>query len=150
MESRVEKAKQLFTDGCNCAQAVAAAYADCFGMSFEDAMRASEAFGGGLGRLRRTCGAVSGMCMLVGLKYSKGQPNDLDTRALIYEKVQYLVKRFEQMNSTSICGDLLGENRPNDNGATPTTRNNEFYQKRPCIGCVEDCARLVEEVLLCD
>lgn len=148
MESRVEKAKQLFESGSNCAQAVVGAYADLFNMKFEDAMRASEFLGGGLGRLRRTCGAVSGMCMIASLKLSHGNPSDVDTRAEVYAKTQELVSRFEEINNSSICADLLGQNMPKDTGATPEARDANFYKKRPCVECVADCARLLEEFLL--
>ena len=150
MESRVEKAKELFANGCNCAQAVVGAYCDIFGMSFEDAMRASEAFGGGLGRLRRTCGAVSGMCMIASLKYSGRNPLQNDTRAIVYEKVQNLVSEFEKMNGTSICAELLGESKPKDNSPVPEARTAEYFHKRPCAEYVAICAKMVEDYLLCD
>ena len=148
MESRVEKAKKLFESGCNCAQAMVGAYADLFNISFEDAMRASEFLGGGLGRLRRTCGAVTGMCMIASLKLSHGNPSEVDTRADVYAKVQELVSRFEEANGSSICADLLGESNPKDNSTTPEKRNAQYSKKRPCVECVADCARLVEEFLL--
>lgn len=145
---RVQKAIDLFKSGCNCSQAVICAYSDLFGMDGETAMRVSEGFGGGMGRMRLTCGAVSGMFMLVGLKYSKGIPKDLETRTKIYDTVQQMAKAFEEKNGSIVCGDLLGINKPKDTGATPTERNGEFYKKRPCVGCVEDCARLVEKYLI--
>lgn len=145
---RVQKAVDLFKSGCNCSQAVICAYCDLFGMDEETAMRVSEGFGGGMGRMRLTCGAVSGMFMLAGLKYSKGVPKDLETRARIYDTVQQMAKAFEEKNGSIVCGDLLGINKPKDIGAEPTKRDKEFYKKRPCVGCVEDCARLVEEYLM--
>ena len=143
---RAKKAGELFTEGCNCSQAVVAAYADMVGLSEEDALRASEAFGGGLGRLRRTCGAVSGMCMLAGLKYSKAEKGDIQTRTLIYETVQRLVARFEELNGTSICAELL-EGTAVTKGSEPTPRTKEFYQRRPCKNVVEECAKIVYEEL---
>ena len=145
---RIKKAKDLFESGCNCSQAVICAYSDLFGMDETTAMRVSEGFGGGMGRMRLTCGAVSGMFMLAGLKYGKGIPNDLETRTKVYDTVQKMAKEFEEMNGTIVCGDLLGINKPNDTGAVPTERNSEFYKKRPCVGCVEDCAKIVEKYLL--
>ncbi|MCC8160822.1 MAG: C-GCAxxG-C-C family protein [Oscillospiraceae bacterium] len=145
---RVQKAVELFKEGCNCSQAVVCAYSDLFGMDNNSAMRASEGFGGGMGRMRLTCGAVSGMCMLAGLKYGKGIPKDLETRTKVYDTVQKMAKEFEEKNGSVICGDLLGINKPKDTGAVPTERNGEFYKKRPCVGCVEDCARLVEKYLI--
>ncbi len=145
---RVEKAKELFESGCNCSQAVICAYSDLFGMDETTAMRVSEGFGGGMGRMRLTCGAVSGMFMLAGLKYGKGIPDDLATRTLVYETVQKMAREFEEMNGSIVCGDLLGLNKPQDNGAVPTKRDGEFYKKRPCVGCVEDCAKIVEKYLI--
>lgn len=145
---RIQKAKDLFEQGCNCSQAVICAYSDLFGMDEATAMRVSEGFGGGMGRMRLTCGAVSGMFMLAGLKYGKGIPNDLETRTKVYDTVQKMAKEFEAMNGTIVCGDLLGINKPKDTGAVPTERNSEFYKKRPCVGCVEDCAKIVEKYLI--
>ena len=59
-----------------------------------------------------------------------------------------MAKDFEEMNGSIVCGDLLGINRPADNGAQPTKRDEKFYKKRPCVGCVEDCAALAEKYLL--
>ena len=146
--NRIEKAKELFTNGYNCSQAVVGAYCDLFGMDFETAMKVSEGFGGGMGRMRLTCGAVTGMFMLVGLKNSKAQAKDLETRTEVYSTVQKMAKEFEEMNGSIVCGDLLGINKPKDDGAVPTKRDDNFYKKRPCVGCVEDCAMLVEKYLL--
>ena len=145
---RVQKAIELFQSGYNCSQSVIGAFCDEFGMDFDTAMKVSEGFGGGMGRMRLTCGAVSGMFMLVGLKYSKAQGGDTETRTKIYETVQKMANEFEKTNGSIVCGDLLGMNRPKDNGAVPTPRTEGFYKKRPCIGCVEDCASLVEKYLL--
>ncbi len=145
---RIQKAKDLFESGCNCSQAVICAYSDLFGMDEATAMRVSEGFGGGMGRMRLTCGAVSGMFMLAGLKYGKGIPHDLETRTKVYDTVQKMAKEFEEMNGSIVCGDLLGINKPKDTGAVPTERNSEFYKKRPCVGCVEDCAKIVEKYLI--
>ena len=145
---RKERAVELFKSGYNCSQAVVEAYCDLFGMDFDEAMRLSEGFGGGMGRMRLTCGAVSGMFMLAGLAKSKAEAGDLETRTDIYGTVQAMAKDFEEMNGSIVCGDLLGINRPADNGAMPTKRDEKFYKKRPCAGCVEDCAALAEKYLL--
>lgn len=145
---RVTKAKELFKNGYNCAQSVVGAYSDLFGMSAEDAMRAAEGFGGGMGRQRLTCGAVSGMVMLVGLKYSKAAAGDIENRTLIYETVRKMTNEFKQKNKTIICGDLLGIDRKEKEGAQPDKRTAEYYKKRPCLGCIEDCAEIIEGILL--
>lgn len=143
---RTEKAKELFQSGYNCAQAVVGAYSDLLGVEPKEAMRAAECFGGGMGRMRLTCGAVSGMFMLASLKYSKGEPKDIETRTKIYETVREMAKRFEEKNGTIVCGELLGTNKA-EKSAQPSERTTEYYKKRPCIGCVEDCAEIAEEIL---
>lgn len=145
---RVGKAVELFKSGCNCSQAVVCAYSDLFGMDEETAMRVSEGLGGGMGRMRLTCGAVSGMALLAGLAVSKGIAGDIPTRTRVYETVQKMSKEFAEKNGSVICGDLLGTALAGSKGAAPTKRTDEFYKKRPCTGCVEDCARIVEKYLL--
>jgi C_GCAxxG_C_C family probable redox protein len=146
--NRVELAKEHFKNGYNCSQAVIAAYADVFGVDKETALRVAEGFGGGMGRMRGTCGAVTAMYMLAGLKHSKSQPKDLETRQKVYQLVQDMAKEFERMNGSTVCGDLLGVNKPKDTGAKPTPRDSEFFRKRPCIGCIEDAASIVEQYLI--
>ena len=145
---RVQKAKELFKSGCNCSQAVLCAYCDLFGMDESMAMRVSEPFGGGMGRMRLTCGAVSGMFMLAGLKYSKGEANDIETRTKVYTTVRLLADEFKKINGSITCADLLGVNRPKDDGAKPSDRDAHFYKTRPCEHCITDCAKIVEKYLL--
>ena len=145
---RVTKAVELFKSGYNCAQAVAGAYAELFGMEENSALRAVEGFGGGIGRMRLTCGAVTGMVFLCGLKYSKGTAGDIETRTLIYDTVRKMAKEFEQMNGSIECAVLLKGKIPRTEGAKPECRTEEYYKKRPCAGCVRNCAELTEKYLV--
>ena len=145
---RVTKAVDLFKSGYNCAQAVAGAYADLFGIDENTALRAIEGFGGGIGRMRLTCGAVTGMTFLCGLKYSKGIAGDTDTRTIIYDTVRKMAGEFEKMNGSIECAALLSGKIPKNEGARPEDRTEEYYKKRPCAGCVKDCAELVEKYLI--
>ncbi len=148
MSERAEKAKELFLNGYNCAQAVVGAYADLFGMDAVSAIRFAEGLGGGMGRMRLTCGAVSAMALLVGLKNSSGKPKDLENRAAVYETVRQMSGEFKEKNGSIICGELLGIALPKDNSSTPENRTEQYYKKRPCVQCVFDCAELVEKYLL--
>lgn len=58
MEERIEKAIELFKEGYNCSQSVVAAFADMYGLTPEQALKVSASFGGGIGRMRQTCGAA--------------------------------------------------------------------------------------------
>lgn len=146
--NRIEKAKELFKSGYNCSQSVVGAYSDLFGMDPQTAMRFAEGFGGGMGRMRSTCGAVSAMFMLVGLKMSKGIASDVETRTKIYETVRKMAAEFENENGSIICADLLGLNKPSDESAKPEERSEQYYKKRPCVECVGDCAAIVEKYLI--
>lgn len=148
MSERVEKAKQLFLNGYNCAQAVVGAYADLFGMDEQTAMRFAEGLGGGMGRMRLTCGAVAATSLLAGLKMSNGTAGDMQTRSQVYSVVRQMAEEFKAKNGSIICGDLLGINKPADNGTMPEQRTEQYYKKRPCVLCVTDCAEIVEKYLL--
>ena len=148
MEDRAQKAKELFMSGYNCSQAVVGAFADLFGMDTNTAMRFAEGLGGGMGRMRLTCGAVSAMSLIAGLKMSKGEACDVKTRSEIYEKVRQMADEFKEKNGSIICAELLGIALPADNGSSPEKRTEQFYKKRPCADCVYDCAKIIEKHLL--
>lgn len=133
MEDRVEKAVGLFKNGYNCAQAVFVAYADLYDIDEVTAFKLSTAFGGGMGGLRETCGAISGMTMIVGLKDGVCKPYDKEGKKRNYETVQFLVNEFRQENGSIICKQLLGleEGLPADK------------QKKTCAEYVRICAELV-------
>ena len=67
-KDRIEKAVELFKSGYNCSQSVVGAFADMYGFTEEQAFRMSASFGGGIGRMRQTCGAACGMFLLAGLE----------------------------------------------------------------------------------
>lgn len=147
MSERVENAVARFKSGCNCSQAVVTAYCDLFGLDEKTAMRASCGLGGGLGRLREVCGAVSGMAMLAGLKYGNENPADAEGKKRTYEAVQQMASAFRERNGSIVCRTLLGPEKP-DSDPTPSERTAAYYHKRPCAGYVADAAVIIERVLL--
>ncbi len=148
MSERSEKAKALFFQGYNCTQSVVGAFADLLDMDMETAMRFSDGMGGGMGRMRLTCGAVSAMALLAGLKLSSGKPGDLENRTKVYAKVREMSEAFREKNGSIICRELLGAAMPKDNGARPEERTAQYYKKRPCSACISDCAAIVEAYLM--
>lgn len=150
MSERVEKARALFMQGYNCSQAVVGAFSDLFGMEPETAMRFAEGLGGGMGRMRLTCGAVAATSLIAGLKMSTGKPGDLQTRTAIYAKVRDMANEFQEKNGSIICAELLGTALPKDTGARPEERTEQYYKKRPCPDCIVDCAKILEKHLLSD
>jgi len=147
MSERTEKAVALFKAGCNCSQSVVAAFCDVFGLDEKTAMRLSCGLGGGVGRLREVCGAVSGMAVLAGLKYGNATPDDAAAKKKTYEVVQAMANEFRQKNGHIVCRQLLGLEKP-ENDPTPSGRDAAYYQKRPCAAYVADAAAIVERFLL--
>ena len=98
IEVRVEKAKTLFKQGFNCSQLVFAACADLYGIEDEAlALRLSASFGGGIGRMRQTCGAACGMFMLAGLENGSAVVGDAEGKKQNYALVQNLAEKFTKL-----------------------------------------------------
>lgn len=147
MSERVERAVELFKNGFNCSQSVFAAFAGEFGMDEETALKVSAGLGGGVGRAREVCGAVSGAAMLVGFKYGATDADDAEAKQRCYAVVQQIIAEFKENNPSIICRELLELNEGANTDPKPEARTQEYYQKRPCVQLVEDAARAVEKIL---
>lgn len=138
------KAAELFLSGYNCAQAVAVAFTDVTGLTEAQAAKMASAFGGGMGRMREVCGAVSGMLMVLSYVYGYDTPGDDISKKRLYGQVQALAAGFRAENGSIICREIL-KNPPSD--PNPTPRTAEFYAKRPCAKMVMTAARLLEQFM---
>lgn len=147
MSQRTDKAVELFKSGFNCSQAVFAAFAGEFGMDEETALKVSAGLGGGVGRSREVCGAVSGAAMLVGFKYGAINSDDAEAKAKCYAVVQEIIAEFKQTNPSIVCRELLSLDDGENTNPTPEARTQQYYKKRPCVQIVEDAARAVEKIL---
>ena len=142
IEERVEKAKALFKQGFNCSQSVFAACADIYGINDKAlALRISASFGGGIGRMRQTCGAACGMFMLAGLENGSAVEGDAEGKKQNYALVQDLAANFTKENGSLICSELLGI-APKPQDPTPEARTEAYYQKRPCAEMVASAVRI--------
>ncbi len=142
----VKRAEELFYEGYNCAQSVFAAFCDELGLDFETALRLSSAFGGGMGRLREVCGAVSALLMIAGMRRGYTGTADDEAKAAHYALVQSLAFRFREENGSYICRELL--NLPEGaQSPVPELRTAAYYEKRPCARLVVCAARMAEELL---
>lgn len=139
---RIQKAKDLFHAGFNCAQSVTAAFADEYGMTEEQALKVSASFGGGIGRMRETCGAACGMFILAGLETGSTKAGDREGKNYNYKVVQELASEFVKRNGSLICGVLLGLKPDDKLSPESQPRTTEFYKKRPCEKMVEEAARI--------
>ena len=144
---RIEKAVALFKEGFNCSQSVVAAFADQYGFTHEQALRMSASFGGGIGRMRETCGAACGLFMLAGLETGATEGSDRDGKAANYALVQELAEEFKKRNGALRCADLLGLSKTEPIVSTPEARTSQYYAKRPCSKMVEEAPRIWCEYL---
>ena len=142
MEERIEKAIELFKDGYNCSQSVTAAFADMYGYTQEQALQMSASFGGGIGRMRQTCGAACGMFLLAGLETGSVVAGDKKGKAENYKVVQELAAQFKEKNGSLICSELLGLGKQTPLSPVPEERTKVYYAKRPCAKTVEEAARI--------
>ena len=144
--NHAQKARDLFLSGCSCSQAVFAAFADDFGMDEKTALRLASSFGGGVGRLRELCGAVSGMEMVCGLLYGYDTANDDERKAEHYARVQELALAFREKNGSFLCRELLGLSETHSS-PVPSKRTEQYYKDRDCASFVRCAAELMEEYI---
>jgi C_GCAxxG_C_C family probable redox protein len=133
-------AAELFCKGYNCAQAIAVAFSDVTGLTPEYSAKMASSFGGGIGRLREVCGAVSGMVLVAGILYGYEQP-DPQQQKEHYERVQELAGQFRDQVGSIICREIL-KNPPTD--PTPSPRTAEYYSQRPCARMVFTAAQILD------
>ena len=138
--TRAEHAAELFAGGYNCAQAVALAFCDLTGFSKEQTAKMLAAFGGGFGRLREVCGAVSGMTFVYGCLYGYEAPNP-EAQMKVYETEQALAAQFKEKAGSIVCREIL-KNPPSD--PVPSPRTEEYYASRPCVRMVYTAANILE------
>lgn len=143
MKNYRETAINYFKSGYNCAQSVLLAFADDLGIDKTTALKIASSFGGGMGRLREVCGAVSGMFIVAGLKKGYISPDARDEKAAHYALIQQMAAEFKKQNSSIVCKELLSGATTDP---TPEARTPEYYKKRPCAELVGDAADIAAEL----
>ena len=141
-----EEAQRLFKAGYNCAQAVFCAFRDQTGLDLDAAARLSSSFGGGMGRLREVCGAVSGALLALGMLRGYDDPRDPEAKKNHYFLVQEFARRFREKNGAIVCRELL-KDVPTTPGDTPEPRTPEFYARRPCLRLIGEAAAILDGML---
>ena len=143
--NKIESAVDCFKQGFTCGQAMLSVYGEEFGLDRELAFKIACAFGGGIARMGKTCGAVSGAFMVIGLKYGRTRVEDKEAREKTYELVNEFVKRFESRNGSIVCKDLLGVDIGTPEGSSIAREKNLFLTM--CPEFVKDAAEIVEEII---
>jgi C_GCAxxG_C_C family probable redox protein len=140
------KAEELFKEGYNCSQAVLIAFEDIHGLDRDTAAKIASSFGGGLGKMREVCGAVSGMAMAAGLIYGYSDPKAKGEKSEHYALIQALAKEFAEVNGSYICRELLAGVKT-DASPNPEARTDTYYKKRPCSTLCAIAAAILEDKL---
>lgn len=149
LEKRVAQAVDNFMAGYGCCQSVVAAFSDLYGLDETLAKRIAAGFGGGVGRMRMMCGAVSGIVMLVGLDCGQTKGSDLEGKSACYKVVQDLLAKSKEENGSLICAEILGiqGNEKAHSSYVASPRTAEYYKLRPCAAKVESAARIFADYL---
>jgi C_GCAxxG_C_C family probable redox protein len=145
MSTKSEQAVSCFEEGFCCSQAVLSVYAEEFGLSRVTALKISRGFGGGMGRMALTCGAVTGALMAIGLKYGNADALDKQSREQAYGLVREFARRFEERNGSIICRDLLGCDISKPEGIKTAKENGLFTSV--CPEMVRSAAEILEEMM---
>lgn len=143
--TKAELAANYFEEGYNCAQSVLLAFCSETGLSQKEAAKLASSFGGGIGKLREVCGAISGMLMALGIVDGYDAPDQPERKAAQYALVQRLAGQFKEKNGTIICRELLSNVAHDDSTAVPQARTQQYYQQRPCKKFVMDAAEILEQ-----
>ena len=149
LEQRVERAVDNFMAGYGCCQSVVAAFADLYGLDDTLVKKVAAGFGGGVGRMRMMCGAVSGIVMLVGLDCGQTEGSDREGKSACYKVVQELLAKSKEENGSLICAEILGLKgyTKAENSYVASPRTAEYYKTRPCAAKVESAARIFANYL---
>jgi C_GCAxxG_C_C family probable redox protein len=143
--NKANEALSCFKEGFSCSQAVFAVYAVEMGMDRDTALKISQSFGGGMGHMGQTCGAVTGAFMVIGLKYGRTRADDDEAKVKTYSLVKEFTEKFKARNGTIICRELLGYNIGTPEGER--IAKNEKLFSTVCPGFVQDAVEILEELL---
>lgn len=145
IRDRGREAEAAFREGYNCCQAVAVTFADRLGLEKDQAARLSSGFGGGMGRLREVCGAVSGMVFVASALCGYSDPKAAEEKAAHYARIQKLAEKFREETGSIVCRELLGLPAGAVSASTPEKRTADYYKKRPCPKLVRLAAEILAE-----
>ncbi len=143
--NKAKEAVSCFKEGFSCSQAVFSTYAVDMGVNRETALKVSQAFGGGMGQMGETCGAVTGAFMVIGLKYGRTNADDDEAKVKTYSLVKEFTEKFKARNGTIICRELLGCDIGTPEGEQ-IAREKKLIST-VCPKFVRDAVEILEEIL---
>ena len=144
--TRKEQAINYFKEGFNCTQAVVLAFKDILTIDANELCKIASPFGGGISRMRETCGAVSGMVLVLGNLIGYNTPETGEKKHELYKNTQELLKIFENRYGSLTCRVLLNLATQHDD-PKPSPRDHSFFSKRPCPELIGGAAEILEQFL---
>ena len=142
--SRIGEAISRFKEDFSCAQSIFSTYAPHYGLDEDKALKISTGFGGGMARSGRTCGAVTGAYMVIGLKYGMGVSKDAEAKEKTYQIISEFSEKFQKNHGSLLCSEITGCNINTPEGMEYFNQNNLLEK---CFNCVKNAAEILEEIL---
>jgi C_GCAxxG_C_C family probable redox protein len=142
--TRIEESVAYFREGFSCSQAIVAAYAPSLGLDRDTALKIASGFGGGMGRLAETCGAITGAFMVLGLKFGSAA-SDRKAKEIVYTRVRDFAERFKARHGSLLCRDLLGCDLNTPEGLA--LAEEKKLSSTVCPPYVETAAEILEEMM---
>jgi C_GCAxxG_C_C family probable redox protein len=143
--SKAENARATFRKGFNCSQAVLSSFGEELGLDPVMAYKVAAAFGGGMGHMGETCGAVTGAFMVIGLKYGLTVSDGSQSHWEAFSAVQDFVKQFKLRHGSIVCRDLLGLDISDRNAFSEAMK--QGVPQKICPKLVQDAAEIVETLI---
>lgn len=152
MDNKVNIYKDMainyFKQGYNCAQSVVLTFSDLINIDKQTLAKLASPFGGGMGRLREVCGAVSGMFIVLGILEGYDNPRASEEKKELYKKVQNLAEAFKKQFGSIVCGELLKLPTKKADKPQPSERNDAYYKKRPCVEITGTATEILAEHII--
>jgi C_GCAxxG_C_C family probable redox protein len=143
---KAEKASEYFRNKFNCSQSVFTVFGTGYGISEDNCLKVSCAFGAGMGRTQNTCGAVTGGIMALGLRYGKALHDPEDKKLETYAKTREFFKEFKIKNGTLSCRELLNGLDINDPGDYNKILEQKLFENN-CSRYVADAVAIIEKMI---
>ena len=140
--TRKEKATQLYTNGYNCAQTIIKTYEDFLGNRTQTLVDMAAGFGGGMGKLQQTCGAVTGAFMVMSSVYNHSQKASKDQ---LNKDIQQFARRFNNIHGKLNCAELI-EYDLKDEREHQKAKENKVFEKQ-CSGFIHTAIDIIEELM---
>jgi C_GCAxxG_C_C family probable redox protein len=144
--TKEEKALNYFRNKFNCSQSVMTVFGNDFGLSENDSLKISCAFGGGMGRQQHTCGALTGALMVLGLKYGKALNDPEEKKSFTYSKARELFTEFKSLHGSTDCRDLLNGFDMNNADDYKKIKDQKLFDIQ-CEKYVADAVKIVEKIV---